>query len=90
MNEYQASDDAAAHGFRQGESWELWVRDLTRVLKKSGFPTAVRSDDLGLKSHFTRLVLSLQELVPTKVRRFCSSAEAMGKAIERARKARDK
>ena len=90
LNEYQASDDAAAHGFRQGESWELWVRDLTRVLKKSGFPTAVRSDDLGLKSHFTRLVLSLQELVPTKVRRFCSSAEAMGKAIERARKARDK
>jgi hypothetical protein len=90
LKEYDASDDATDRGFRLGEWWDHWVRDLTRVLTESGFPTGVRSDDLGDKSHFTRLVQSLQELVPTKVRRLCSSAEAMGKAIERARKPRDK
>jgi hypothetical protein len=90
LKEYEASDDAADHGFCVGESWERWVRDLTRVLKKNGFPTYVRSDDLGFKSPFTMLVLSLQELVPAELRRPCSSELAMGKAIQRARKVRDK
>jgi hypothetical protein len=90
LKEYDAHDDGTDRGFRQGEWWDHWVRDLTRVLTERGYPTTVRSDDLGFKSHFTRLVQSLQKLVPTKVRRVCSSDEAMGKAIERARKPRDK
>jgi hypothetical protein len=87
LNEDGASED---RGFRQGESWERWVRDLTKVLKENGFPTAVRTDDLGDKSRFTWLVVSLQELVPAKVRRLCATRLAAGKAIQRARQARDK
>ena len=81
---------SADRGFRQGKSWERWVRDLTRVLKKNGFQTTVRTDDLGDKSRFTGLVMSLQKLVPAKVGRLCATRLAAGKAIQRARQARDK
>jgi hypothetical protein len=72
-------------GWRTGEAWENWVRNLTRLLDRAHLPTGVRTDDLGEQSAFTKSVAMLQKYVPSRFRRHTHSLSALAKAIQRAR-----
>jgi hypothetical protein len=72
-------------GWRIGEAWEIWIRELTLVLDKAHLPTGVRTDDLAEQSAFTNLVAVLQKFVPSRLRRPTHNLSALAKAIQRAR-----
>ena len=86
------------NGFRDGETWELWIRKLTKVLKAHQLPTEVRKDTVknrtGKPSPFVAFVRELQACVPEEYRRSQPySAEApaniaLSEAIYRARRVR--
>jgi hypothetical protein len=60
-------------GFREGETWQVWVRDLTSILKKSQLPTQVRKDTDKAKvaqpSAFVAFLRELQARIPQAYRR---------------------
>ena len=56
-------------GWRTGEAWEIWIRELTLVLDKAHLPTGARTDDLAEQSVFTNLVAVLQKFVPSSLQR---------------------
>jgi hypothetical protein len=60
-------------GFRHGETWELWVRKLTSILKKSRLPIQVRKDTDKAKvakpSSFVAFIRELQACIPQAYRR---------------------
>lgn len=72
-------------GWRTGEAWEIWIRELTLVLDKAHLPTGARTDDLAEQSAFTNSVAVLQKFVPSRFRRPTHSLSALAKAIQRAR-----
>jgi len=77
-------------GFRKGDCWELWVRQLTKIAKKNGLPNGVRSDSDKQKgdapSPFVTLVRELQACLPAEYRRRSLSDIALAQAINRARR----
>ena len=86
------------NGFRDGETWGLWIRKLTKILKAHQLPTEVRKDTdkniTGKPSPFVAFVRELQACVPEEYRRSQPySAEApaniaLSEAIYRARRVR--
>ena len=72
-------------GWRIGEAWEIWIRELTLVLDKAHLPTGARTDDLAEQSVFTNLVAVLQKFVPSRLQRPTHNLSALAKAIQRAR-----
>ena len=86
------------NGFRDGETWGLWIRKLTKILKAHLLPTEVRKDTVknltGKPSPFVAFVRELQACVPEEYRRSQPySAEApaniaLSEAIYRARRVR--
>ena len=76
-------------GFRQGSSWEEWVRRLTAIAKETGLPHGARKDKSATDatSPFVALVDELQQIIPDDYRRHTHSTDALAKAIERARDA---
>ena len=51
-------------GWRIGEAWEIWIRELTLVRDKAHLPTGARTDDLAEQSAFTNLVAVLKNSCP--------------------------
>jgi hypothetical protein len=86
------------NGFRNGKTWGLWIRKLTKILKAHQLPTEVRKDTdknlTGKPSPFVAFVRELQACVPEEYRRSQPySAEApaniaLSEAIYRARRVR--
>jgi hypothetical protein len=82
-------------GFRPGEMWERWIRDLTAIAADAQLPTTVRKDTDKIKSDkpspFVSLLRELQACLPQEYRRsHPSSADAganiaLSTAIVRAR-----
>jgi hypothetical protein len=60
-------------GFRDGETWQWWVRTLTSILSKSQLPTQVRKDTDKAKvaepSAFVAFMRELQACIPEAYRR---------------------
>jgi hypothetical protein len=60
-------------GFRHGEMWERWIRDLTTIVSDVKLPTQVRKDTDKIKSGkpspFVSLVRELQTCLPQEYRR---------------------
>ena len=68
-----ASRDAKKACFREGETWGIWIRELTAALKAHQLPTQVRKDIdknlTGKPSPFVAFVHELQACIPEKYRR---------------------
>jgi hypothetical protein len=60
-------------GFRKGEMWDRWVRQLTSILSKDHLPTQVRKDTdkrkAAMPSAFVAFVRELQVCLPRDYRR---------------------
>jgi hypothetical protein len=79
-------DDPEAHVFRDGVSWDRWIRVLTHIAEQNGLPIAASNAgnaeaELG---PFARFVEALQELFPQEVRRHANTR--LSSAIYRARR----
>jgi hypothetical protein len=85
-------------GFRDGETWELWLRRLTSILLKSKLPIRVRKDTDKFKvakpSAFVAFMRELQACIPRTYRKSQPSSPdfaaniALSTAIIRARASR--
>jgi hypothetical protein len=85
-------------GFRHGEMWERWIRDLTTIASDAKLPTRVRKDTDKIKSDkpspFVSLVRELQSCLPEEYRRShppgadAAANIALSTAIVRARAGR--
>jgi hypothetical protein len=75
-------------GFRQGECWNNWIIQLSRIMEAEGLPRAVGKGSVDPEkiSPFVRLVDKLQDCVPKAARRHTQSKGALAGAIYRARR----
>jgi hypothetical protein len=69
------TDDLDATIFRDGASWDNWIRELTQIASQNGLPTAApkagsREADFG---PFARLIAALQKHLPQEARRHTNS-----------------
>ena len=73
-------------GFRRGEAWNAWVRNLAGLLQKCGFRTGVRkdSDKSDTTSPLVRFIWQMQELIPQQFRRGSHSVVALATLISKA------
>ena len=80
------NDLSDARGYRHGEAWGSWIRELTRIAGEYGLPTGVTTelDRNGRPSPFVRLVQELNRYLPADARQRRSPA-ALAMAISRAR-----
>jgi hypothetical protein len=73
-----------------GGAWDVWIRQLTKILDAYDLPTAARKDSDKAKSNqasqFIELVYAFQRLLPEQVRRSMHSKPALATAIHKARK----
>jgi hypothetical protein len=68
-------DDPDATCFREGASWDDWIRALTNIAEENDLPTAAskagnRKSDVG---PFARLVATLQENLPKEAQRHANT-----------------
>jgi hypothetical protein len=80
----QELDNFAGH--RDGECWNRWIRELTKILEDANCPTGVSKS--GQATPFQRLVTKLQECIPGEARRHIGptvTTMAAAAAILRAR-----
>lgn len=85
---YEISDPEY-QGYREGWPWEIWIWWLSIIMREHELPYQVRKDlrKAGqVKSPFVMFVRELQKQLPTEMQRFEQSADALGQAINRARK----
>jgi len=72
-----------------GGAWEVWIRQLTGILKMHNLPTGVRKDSAKLKedkfSAFAIFVQTLQKFIPPEHIRAQNSLFALSTAIDKAR-----
>jgi hypothetical protein len=84
----QELDHASRYNYwPDGAAWQIWIRDLTRLLEASKLPTGVRKDvdkNRGKASQFVELVCALQHHIPAEYvpKR---AKDALATAIGRAR-----
>ena len=75
------------------EAWDVWITELTELLKAEGLPTAaattVSKDKVGY-SPFVKFIKQLQNDIPGEFERSQWSSGALTEAIKRARKSRNK
>ena len=73
-----------------GGAWDIWIRQLTRILDHHRLPRFARKDSDKAKSdkasQFVELVDALQRLIPALFRRSNHSKPALASAIHKARK----
>jgi hypothetical protein len=74
-------------GFQRGDDWNVWVRDLARILQKRGFRTGVRkdTDKSDTTSSFVVFIRELQKLIPPSFRRGSHSEVALATLISKVR-----
>jgi hypothetical protein len=74
-------------GHREGECWDQWIRQLTRIARENELPFASPkgSDKAITHSSFVLMVAALQDCVPANARRHHASMDALSTAIHRAR-----
>lgn len=74
----------------KGGAWEIWIRELTKILDYHDLPVGVRKDSAKVKSKkesaFVKLVQRIQTLIPARFVRGRHSPEALATAIYNARK----
>lgn len=71
------------------ELWDIWVSDLTSIVKKEGLPIGARKDsdkNAGQASPFVRLVSALQDFIPKSRSRFVHSLDGLATGINRGRR----
>ena len=70
-----------------GGAWDVWIRQLTTILRGYRLPTSARkdSDKSDKPSQFVELVDALQRLLPERFRRSIHSKPALATAIHKAR-----
>jgi hypothetical protein len=82
-------NDPSMPSFEKGEGWNLWVWQLTEIMKKAGLPHGVRKDADKRKSdkpsHFVALLRELQQFLPDGCQQRTHSDNALAGAIARAR-----
>jgi hypothetical protein len=85
-------DTIEKEGYRKGDCWEQWIRQLTKIAKENDLPNGVRSDSDKQKndapSPFVALVRELQLCLPAESRRPAHSDGALAQAIKLARRSR--
>ena len=75
----------AASGYVQGEAWNRFIRELTKVLKNEGLPTGASHSLDDKSSPFVAFVKALQKGLPGNLRQHRADP-SLGKAISRARR----
>jgi len=81
--------DPKNHGWRQGDMWNMWVKQLTTIAREGGLPHQARQDEDATKtrsSPFVMFVHELQKCIPLGFRRSTHSESALATAINRARR----
>lgn len=82
--------DPKNHGWRKGDMWNLWVKELTAIAREGRLPHQVRQDDdknrAGKSSPFVVFIRELQISIPLEFRRPIHSESALATAIVRARR----
>ena len=68
-------NDPDAKFFREGASWDDWIRELTKIAEENDLPTGASKAgnpdaDVG---PFARLVATLQEHLPKEARRHANT-----------------
>ena len=85
---YEISDPEY-QGYHEGWAWEVWIWWLSIIMREHGLPYQVRKDlrkPGQIESPFVVFVRELQKQLPTEIRRLEHSGDALGQAINRARK----
>lgn len=84
--------DSGVGSFRTGVAWEVWIRELAKLLSNQGLPVGARKDTSGDtaktvrdSSPFVALVSELQQSVPAEFRRGTQSLDALSGMVTRAR-----
>lgn len=84
--------DFGVGSFRTGVAWEVWIRELAKLLSGQGLPVGARKDVSGGSaktvrdsSPFVALVSGLQQLIPSEIRRGSHSLDALSGMVTRAR-----
>jgi hypothetical protein len=70
-----------------GGAWEVWIRQLTDILRAQNLPTGARKDKANRTSPFVALVYKLQAFLPKSHTRAQHSEVALATAIAKARRA---
>lgn len=70
-----------------GGAWEVWIRELTDILKSQHLPTGARKDTANRASPFVEFVYKLQTFLPKRHTRAQHSKSALATAIAKARRA---
>jgi hypothetical protein len=76
--------------FREGEAWDRWIRNLTKLMRQRKLPVAARKDTDKQKqgsSPFVFFIGELQKCIPAEYRRSRQSQGALAQAIYSARAA---
>jgi hypothetical protein len=82
----------SSSGYRQGEAWEPWIRQLVAIFKGVGLPSTVRGDTDKNKagpSAFVEFVKWLQACIPEEFRRSIAD-NSLARAIIKAKRAPDR
>jgi hypothetical protein len=80
------------HWFTLSESdvWNIWVNELTEIMKDSGLPYKIRKDrdknTHDTQSSFVMFIKELQKVLPKECRKFTQSDYALAQGISRARR----
>jgi hypothetical protein len=76
-------------GLHAGRMWDAWVQSINKLMQYNGLPSTVRTDSRdadNVNSEFVWMIKELQKHIPKELRRHDHSADAVAKAIQRARK----
>lgn len=81
------ADEEDIQPFREGQSWNNWIRRLTTITRENKLPSGVSkgSDKSPNVSPFTKLVAALQKRLPRETRRYSHGLHGLATAIVRAR-----
>jgi hypothetical protein len=71
----------------RGGAWEVWIWQLTDILKSQHLPTGARKDTANGASPFVEFVYKLQAFLPKRHMRAQHSKVALASAIAKARRA---
>ena len=70
--------------FREGEAWDRWIRNLTKLMRHRKLPIAARKDtdkQMQSSSPFVFFIGELQKCIPAEYRRSTQSQGALAQAI---------
>ena len=67
-----------------GRAWQIWIRELTKILENQRLPTGVRKDGQN-PSQFANFVWSLHSFLPREYIRAAHSKGALATAISKSR-----